>query len=319
MKLTKTLFERTEFTVLTFIFLIGLFLSLATNTFLTFNNLMNILLDISGIAIASIGITMVIITGGIDVSTGAILGVTAFFVGKLVETGANPVITVFVAIVVGALLGSINGALVSYGNIPPIITTLGTMNIYRAATFTLLQGKWINLLQAPQTITPIGLGRVSGIPVPFLIALVLITIASYFLYKRATGRYIYAIGGGLEAARLAGININSVRVFIYGLTGVVVAMSSVIYVARTKIVQANTGSGFELDVIAATVLGGTSILGGKGSVVGSLLGALLVGMIKNGLTLMSRHISGFMEGMVVGTLIIVMVLIDIYRKKRTVN
>ncbi len=147
MKLTKTLFERTEFTVLIFIFLIGLFLSLVTNTFLTFNNIMNILLDISGIAIASIGVTMVIITGGIDVSTGAVLGVTAFFVGKLVETGANPGITVVVALVVGALLGSINGALVSYGNIPPIITTLGTMNIYRAATFTLLQGKWINLLQ----------------------------------------------------------------------------------------------------------------------------------------------------------------------------
>lgn len=319
MKLTKTLFERTEFTVLLFIFLIGLFLSLVTNTFLTFNNIMNILLDISGIAIASIGATMVIITGGIDVSTGAVLGVTAFFVGKLVETGANPGITVVVALVVGALLGSINGVLVSYGNIPPIITTLGTMNIYRAATFTLLQGKWINLLQAPQTITPIGLGRVSGIPVPFLLALGLIAIASYFLYKRATGRYIYAIGGGLEAARLAGININTVRVFIYGLTGVAVAMSSVIYVARTKIVQANTGSGFEMDVIAATVLGGTSILGGKGSVIGSLLGALLVGIIKNGLTLLSRHISGFMEGMVVGTLIIVMVLIDIYRKKRTVH
>lgn len=319
MKLTKTLFERTEFTVLIFIFLIGLFLSLVTNTFLTFNNIMNILLDISGIAIASIGVTMVIITGGIDVSTGAVLGVTAFFVGKLVETGANPGITVVVALVVGALLGSINGALVSYGHIPPIITTLGTMNIYRAATFTLLQGKWINLLQAPQTITPIGLGRVSGIPVPFLLALGLIAIASYFLYKRATGRYIYAIGGGLEAARLAGININTVRVFIYGLTGVAVAMSSVIYVARTKIVQANTGSGFEMDVIAATVLGGTSILGGKGSVIGSLLGALLVGIIKNGLTLLSRHISGFMEGMVVGTLIIVMVLIDIYRKKRTVH
>lgn len=316
MKLSKTIFERTEFTVLAFIFLVGLFLSIVTNTFLTFSNLTNILLDISGIAIASIGVTMVIITGGIDVSTGASLGVTAFFIGKLVESGTNPVITVVVALVVGALLGSLNGVFVSYGNIPPIITTLGTMNIYRAATFTLLQGKWINLLQSPETITPIALGRVSGIPVPFIIALILIAITSYFLYKRATGRYIYAIGGGMEAARLAGININRVRVFIYGLTGVAVAVSSVIYVARTKIVQANTGSGFELDVIAATVLGGTSILGGKGSVIGSLLGALLVGMIKNGLTLMSRHISGFMEGTVIGALIIVMVLIDIYRKKK---
>lgn len=315
MKLTKTIFERTEFTVLAFIVLVGLFLSIVTNTFLTFTNLTNILLDISGIAIASIGVTMIIITGGIDVSTGAVLGVTGFFIGKLVESGTDPVITVFVALVVGAVLGSLNGVFVSYGNIPPIITTLGTMNIYRAATFTLLQGKWINLLQAPQTITPIGLGRIFGIPVPFIIALVFIAIASYFLYKRPTGRYIYAIGGGMEAARLAGININKVRVLIYGLTGVAVAMSSVIYVARTKIVQANTGSGFELDVIAATVLGGTSILGGKGSVIGSLLGALLVGMIKNGLTLLSRHISGFMEGTVIGTLIIVMVLIDIYRKR----
>ena len=307
--------ERTEFTVLVSIFLVGLFLALTTKTFFTFTNLTNILLDISGIAIASIGVTMVIITGGIDVSTGAILGVTAFFIGKLVESGANSVSTVLVAIVVGALLGSINGILISYGNIPPIITTLGTMNIYRAATFTLLQGKWINLLQAPQTITPIGLGRVLGIPVPFITSLVFIAVASYFLYKRPTGRYVYAIGGGMEAARLSGVNINRVRVFIYGLTGAAVAMSSVIYVARTKIVQANTGSGFELDVIAATVLGGTSILGGKGTVIGSLLGALLVGLIKNGLTLLSRHISGFMEGTVIGILIIVMVLIDIYRKR----
>ena len=315
MKLTKTIFERTEFTVLAFIFLVGLFLSVVTDTFLTFTNLTNILLDISGIAIGSIGVTMVIITGGIDVSTGAVLGVTGFFIGKLVESGANPVITVCVALVVGALLGALNGVFISYGNIPPIITTLGTMNIYRAATFTLLQGKWINLLQAPQTITPIGLGRIFGIPIPFILALIFIAMASYFLYKRVTGRYIYAIGGGMEAARLAGININRVRVFIYGLTGAAVAMSSVIYVARTKIVQANTGSGFELDVIAATVLGGTSILGGKGTVIGSLLGALLVGMIKNGLTLLSRHISGFMEGMVIGALIIVMVLIDVYRKR----
>lgn len=315
MKLTK-LFEQTEFTVLAFILGVGLFLSLATDTFLTFSNLMNVLLDISGIAIASIGVTMVIITGGIDVSTGGILGVTAFFIGKLVETGTHPVITVLVALLVGAALGSLNGVFVSYGNIPPIITTLGTMNIYRAATFTLLQGKWINLLQAPETITPIALGRVFGVPVPFLLTLVFIAVASYFLYKRPMGRYTYAIGGGLEAARLSGININRVRVFIYGLTGLAVAMSSVIYVARTKIVQANTGSGFELDVIAATVLGGTSILGGKGTVIGSLLGALLVGMIKNGLTLLSRHISGFMEGTVIGALIIIMVLIDVYRKKR---
>lgn len=315
MKLTKTIFARTEFTVLAFVVLVGLFLSVTTSTFLTFNNLMNVLLDISGIAIGSIGITMVIITGGIDVSTGAILGVTAFFIGKLVAAGTNPILTVLVALAVGAALGSLNGMLISYGNIPPIITTLGMMNIYRAATFTLLQGKWINLLQAPQTITPIGLGRVFGIPVPFLLALILIALASYFLYKRSTGRSIYAIGGGLEAARLAGININRVRIFIYGLTGAAVAMSAVIYVARTKIVQANTGSGFEMDMIAATVLGGTSILGGKGTVIGSLLGALLVGMIKNGLTLLSRQISGFMEGMVIGVLIIVMVLIDVYRKR----
>jgi ribose/xylose/arabinose/galactoside ABC-type transport system permease subunit len=308
--------ERTEFTVLAFILLIGLSLTIATNTFLTFTNLTNILLDISGIAIASIGVTMVIITGGIDVSTGAVLGVTGYFIGNLVAAGVNPLVTVVVALAVGGLLGSVNGVLVSYGNIPPIITTLGTMNIYRAATFTLLQGKWINLLQAPPTITPIALGKVMGIPFPFLLALIFIAAASYFLYKRATGRYIYAIGGGMEAAHLAGIDIKKILIFIYGLTGAAVAMSSVIYVARTKIVQANTGIGFELDVIAATVLGGTSILGGKGTVIGSLLGALLVGLIKNGLTLLSRHVSGFMEGTVIGILIIVMVLIDIYRKKR---
>ena len=299
-----------------FILLIGLSLTIATNTFLTFTNLTNILLDISGIAIASIGVTMVIITGGIDVSTGAMLGVTGYFIGNLVAAGANPMLTVVVALAVGGLLGSVNGVLVGYGNIPPIITTLGTMNIYRAATFTLLGGKWINLLQAPPTITPVALGKVMGIPVPFLLALIFIAAASYFLHKRATGRSIYAIGGGVEAARLAGIDIKKVIIFVYGLTGAAVAMSSVIYVARTKIVQANTGIGFELDVIAATVLGGTSILGGKGTVIGSLLGALLVGLIKNGLTLLSRHVSGFMEGTVIGILIIVMVLIDIYRKRR---
>lgn len=308
----ETIVKRREFSVLILIGALVVVFSIFTERFLSINNISNLLLQTAGIVTASIGMTMVIITAGIDVSVGSTMGM-ACAVSGLALTAGLPALLVFIAaIAVGLIIGLFNGALIAYGEIPPIIVTLGTMNLVRALMYQVLGGRWISGI--PPTIRFIGLGKMLGIPISTWIAGFLIIAFTYFLNMRPLGRYIYAVGNNQEAARISGINLKTTLVFVYALTGALVGFAGLIYVARTGIVQTNTGMGFELDVIAAVVLGGTSILGGRGTVVGSLLGALLVGIIKNGMILL--NVPALSEGLVIGVLIIVSVLLDLLRSKR---
>jgi len=302
-----------EASVMFFIAALAVVLQSATGRFLSPANLANVLLSSAGTAIAALGMTLVILTAGIDVSVGSTLAVVTVIVGYAATAGWGLVPLILLGLASGSLLGVVNGALIAWTGMLPIIATLGTLNIYRALTFQLLRGKWISDL--PPILRPLGLGTAGGIPIAALIAFALTAVFLALTSWRALGRHIYALGGNPEAARLAGIDVNRVTFFVYGITGMLVGMAALIYVGQTGIIQSNTGVGFELQVIAAVVLGGTSIMGGRGSVLGSLLGALLVGQIKNGLILM--NISGLAEGMVSGVLILLAVGADILRTSRS--
>lgn len=304
-------FGSMERTVLVLILFLGLVLTLTSEQFLTARNLSNLLLQVASIGIAAMGMTMIITTAGIDVSVGSTLGVTAVIMGKLAVAGYHPLVVLLGGMMTGGLIGLINGLLIVRGRIPPIIATLGTMNLLRALVFTLLGGRWISGI--PMEVRSFTLGRWWGIPVPVMVMLALAVACHYFLTMRPTGRHIYAVGGNPEAAALAGIDANRILYLVYSLTGVLVALSGYIYIGRGGLVQTNAGEGFELQVIAATVLGGTSILGGRGTVIGSFLGALLVGILRNGLILL--NVPALWEGVIVGTLILVAVVFDLLGKR----
>ena len=306
------LFKRREFTVIGIIIILAItFGSLSTN-FLSISNITNIFIQISSIGIAAVGMTMVIITGGIDVSAGSILGIVAVITAKAALAGLPIPLILILGIAIGVLLGGINGSLVSFIGIPPIIVTLGTMSFFRAMVFQLLGGRWISSF--PESFRKISTGNFLNIPIPVWFMFLLAIIFTYYLEYRPTGRYIYAIGNNIEAARVSGIPTKRVLLLVYIFAGIMYAIAGVVVAARTGIVQTNTGSGFELSVIAATVLGGTNILGGEGSAIGSMLGALLVAIITNGMILI--NLPALTEGLIVGTIIIISVFTDILKLRR---
>ena len=307
----QIIMKRREFTVLGLIVVLMVIFSLGTEKFMSISNLSNLLLQLSGVAISAIGMTMVIITGGIDVSVGSILGMASVVAGKLLMAGSSFIIVILSAIATGFGIGILNGIIISYGNVPPIIVTLGMMSMMRALMYQVLGGRWVSGI--PPDIRIIGLGKWLGIPLSMWITAVLIILFSYFLSSRPTGRAIYAIGNNPEAARVSGVSLSRTIIIVYSLTGLLVGFAGLIYVARTGIVQTNTGSGFELEVIAAVMLGGTSVFGGKGTAIGSLLGAVLVGIIKNGMVLM--NVPALSEGLVIGVLILISVMIDLVRSR----
>ncbi len=303
--------KRIEFTILALILVLGVIFSLTTAKFLSRDNLTNIMYQLSSLIISAIGMTMVIITGGIDVSIGSTLGLSAVVAGMLLTNNTSLLLVILAVLGVGGLVGAINGVIIGYGGIPAIISTLGTMNLVRAFLFQVLKGRWITGL--PESVRFIGIGRFLGLPISIWIAIVLLAAFSYFLRFRPSGRYIYAIGNNIEAARISGVNPNKIQFIVYFFAGILAGFCGLIYTARTGIVQTNTGMGFEMDVIAAVVLGGTSTMGGRGTILGTLLGAVLVGIIKNGMVLLNVPALG--EGLVIGLLILISVIIDIIRSQ----
>lgn len=300
----------TEFTLLVLLAGLSLVLAWAKPQFLAWSNLQNLLLQVAGVAIPAAGMTLVIITGGIDVSVGSILGVATVLMGYASLAGWPPVGVALVGVASGALLGAANGILITKGKLPPIIATLATMNLLRALVFGLLKGRWI--AGVPVSIRQFALGRWLGLPYPFIAVLGLVAVLSYVLARRPSGRHMYAVGGNAEAALTAGIKVDRIVLAVYVLSGTLSGLAGFTYLGRGGLVQTNAGVGLELQAIAATVLGGTSILGGKGTVLGTLLGAALVSLIRNGLILL--NIPALWEGAIIGALVLTAVVMDLARR-----
>ncbi len=283
-----------------------LVLSVAAPGFLSWPNLSGVLVNVSVVAISAVGMTMVIITGGIDISVGSILAVSALLVGQAAKAGTGLWQTITLGLLIGGALGGINGLLVAYGRIPAIIVTLATMSTYRGINFILSHGAWV--VGLPPYFTALGQTNFLGLQIPAWIMLGVAVIGWYILTQTRFGRSVYAVGGNMQGAYLAGIKIPRVQFLVFLVSGLLTGLAATVYTARFGLVQINTGMGYELNVIAAVVIGGTSIMGGSGSIQGAILGAIFMGVVSNALVLL--RISAFWQGVVVGILILGAVIMD---------
>ncbi len=286
---------------------IGTALALARPHFLSSANLLNVLLQVSINGILAVGVTVVLLTGGVDLSLGSVValaGVAAALAARL--PGAWPAgVAVATGVLAGAACGVVNGLAVTLGRVAPFIVTLGMMTVARGAALVLSGGKPVSPL-APGFLA-IG-GDAVGLPIPVLILAVVSGVGFLYLRHMRHGRYVYAVGGNEEAARACGIRVGGVKVAAYALCGALAGLAGVILAARITTGQPNAGMAYELDAIAAAVIGGTSLSGGVGGVGGTLLGVLLLGVIDNGLDLL--EVSSYYKQIVKGAIIVGAVLID---------
>jgi ribose transport system permease protein len=293
------------------LFIIVVIISILNPGFLSFSNLLNVLRQVSINALIAFGMTFVILTGGIDLSVGAILALSGAGTASLLAAGVDPVLAIALGLIIGTGLGAINGLIISKGKVAPFIATLATMTIFRGATLMFTDGKPITGLGDSTFFKMIGGGYFFGIPMPAITMLVSFVILFMVLKKTTFGRRVYAVGGNEEASILSGIKVDRIKIYVYSLTGFLAAVAGVILTSRLNSAQPTAGSMYELDAIAAVVLGGTSLTGGKGWIVGTLIGALIIGVLNNGLNLLG--VSSFFQQVVKGSVILLAVLID--RKK----
>lgn len=281
-----------------------------SDSFLTGPNLANVILNSVDLALIAGGLTLVIILGGIDVSTGPALGVVAWVVGTSTVAGTPAALTVVLAIALGALLGLVNGAIVSLLNVTAIIATLGTAAMFQTALFGLWGG---TDLFAPPVSRYAATDRLLGVPTVAFLVLVVYAVLWYVTRYRAFGRHVYAVGNDTEAARLSGVAVRRVSLAAYVLVGALVGLAAVVYMARVGVVQATSGTNLTLAAIAAVVVGGTSITGGRGSVVGTLFGVLFIAVLQNGVVL--TGVPPLWNGVLVGMFILVAVGIDVVSER----
>jgi len=287
-------------------------LSVMSPNFLTLDNLTNVFRQSTINALLALGQLMVIITAGIDLSVGSVLGVCCVVFALLLKNGAPVLLALVATILLGLALGLINGALLTYLRLPhPFISTLGMMNVARGAALIISGGFPISGL--PESARFLGAGVVGPVPVPIIVVLAVYFGFYLFLTRTVVGRDIYAIGGNQEAARLSGINVRQRLNLVYGLSGALAGLSAIVLAGRMNSGFPLAGSGAELDAIAAVIIGGASFFGGIGTVWGTLTGALIMGVLRNGLNLL--EVSALWQTVVIGIVIVVAVWIDVLRKQ----
>jgi ribose/xylose/arabinose/galactoside ABC-type transport system permease subunit len=282
-----------------------------TPHFLTVSNLLNVAEQTTINAIVAVGMTFVILSGGIDLSVGSIVALSGVVLGIALHAGYPLPLALAAALAVGGLCGLTNGLLVDRGRLPPFIVTLGMMSMARGAALVITEGRPISGFE-PEFRT-LATGRIGFIPAPVIIMVTVYVIAHIVLTRTTFGRYVYAIGGNEEASRLSGVRIRLHKPAIYVVSGVMSAAAAVILTARLNSAQPIAGMMYELDAIAATVIGGTSLMGGEGSLGGTLVGALIMGVLRNGLNLLG--VSSFIQQIVIGGVIIGAVLVDTMLKR----
>ncbi len=300
-----------EWSILAFLVLLGLLLGTSTPGFFSLQNASDILVNISFLAIAAAGVMMVILTGQIDISIGSILGACAI-AGGLLAKQELPMPVVFAAMVgLGVLAGAVNGALVAFLNIPSIIVTLGTMTVIRGAIIILMEGNWVTGI--PEYFQSIGTGHWLGIANPIWSMLAVLLVTGLVLRHSRWGRSLYAVGSNAAAARLSGIPVRATVFSVFCVQGALIGLAAFVFATRFSTIQPNTGTNFELLAITAVVVGGTSILGGAGNLLGTVLGCLLLGFTSTALTYL--HVSSYWEQAVQGLFILLAVSVNLRRAR----
>lgn len=299
-----------EFILLVVLLVLGTIFSLLTDTFLTIPNMLNVLLQISIIAILGFGVTIIIISAGIDLSLGSVMALVGMGTAAIL-TSSTP--SIFLAILggllIGGIVGFINGITVAYIHLPAFIATLAMMSIARGVALVVTNA--IPIYNLPESFLFLGSGFLWGIPTPIYVMISLYFILDFILRKTKFGRYIYAIGGNEEATRLSGINTRRYKLLVYVVGGICTGVAGILFTARLGSGQPTAGVGYELDAITAAILGGTNLFGGSGNLIGTLIGAFVMGVISNGQALL--NISSYVQNIVRGIIVILAVGISTYQ------
>ena len=291
---------------------VSIVMALTTENFLSSDNFLNIARQVSINAIIAVGMTCVILSGGIDLSVGSVMALSGTLMAGMMVAGVSPSAAIALGLGVGLAFGLFNGFFVAYAGMPPIIVTLATMGIARGLGLIYTGGYPIDGL--PEMFAFFGRGNVLGVQTPVVIMLLVFALAYLLLDHTPIGRYIYAIGGNEEAARLSGVRVSRYKLLTYALSGLMCSIAGLVLSSRLMSGQPNSGIGFEMDAIAAVVMGGTSITGGRGSIVGTLIGALMLGVLNNGLNMMG--VSPYVQNIIKGLIILFAIYISRERRKR---
>ena len=304
-------FANQETAIVIFLLILGVAIGLQNPRFLASRNLLDILQGNAYIAVAAIGMSMVIITGNIDISVGSLVGLLAVIAGRVVTSGAPPIVAWLVPLLVGALVGALVGFLVAYLKIPSIVVTLGMLSILKGFLIIWTNGNRVEAMPESFFLAQWKIGVVS---IPIIFMIVLTILAAIWMRYSGIGRSFYAVGGNPEAARLSGISQQRVVMQAFILNGVFVGIASTLYATQLSVIQATPPPSLELFIITSAVVGGVSILGGKGTVIGATLAAILLNAIRSGMTFVG--ISPFWIQAIQGILILATVLIDLIRRRR---
>jgi len=297
-----------DFGVLIALILLVIGLSIASPHFRTIDNFMSLLRQSSINGFIAFGMTCVILTGCIDLSVGSILALTTAFCAALIKGGMPVGIAMLLVLIVGTVLGLVNGFMVTKGRLQPFIATMITMTVFRGFTLIFTGGKPISSLGDSAFLKFFGKGSILGVPFPVILFILVFLIFFFMLEKTTFGRKIYATGSNANSAKLAGVNIDKTKIIVYGISGCMAALSGLILLSRLGSSQPTLGDGYELDAIAAVALGGTSMNGGRGRVWGTMIGILIIAVLNNGLNILG--VSSYWQSVVKGVVILVAVLSD---------
>lgn len=309
----KRIIDTQESVIILALILMCLVIGTVNKAFWSFDNLMNICRSSSYIAIVAIANTLVLVMAGLDLSVGSVIGLGGLVTAVLMHDLGIPILpSIILGIIPGLLFGLFNGFAIVKLKIPSMIVTLGTMFIARGVVYVITKGAPVYPL--PENFNKIGNGNLFGIPYSVIIALIMALIAGYILKNTAFGRYIYAIGGNAETARLSGIKVQKVQMVVYAISAIAASISGIIITSRVASAQVSTGQGYEMNVIASVIIGGTSMFGGVGTIKGTVIGALIMSVLQNGMILMS--VSPYWQNIVIGSIMIATVGFDQYRRNR---
>ncbi|WP_291637161.1 ABC transporter permease [Clostridium sp.] len=308
--LFKNLTEKREASLVTLLVLMLIPVTIRSHSFLSPDNISEIFNDISILVIVSIGEFLVILSNGIDLSVGSIIAFTGMACGMVNQNypGLSPIFILLIGIGIGLLMGSINGILVAYGKIPPIITTLGTMSIFRGLTFVLSGGTWVTSYEMTESYIALPRTKFLGISILVWIALIVIIVMYYFMNYKKEGREIYAIGGNPVAAKFVGVNESKIRMITFLISGALCGLAGALWTARYASAVNQMATGFEMQAVAACVLGGVNFAGGAGGIIGVVLGALFFGVLNNALPVI--YLSAFWQMFVQGLVVLIALTIN---------
>lgn len=308
----QTLRGRRETAVFLMLILVFLGLCLASEFFLTSRNLANVGRQISVVGIVSLGQALVIIAGGIDLSVGSIIGLSAVLAALATAATGSPLLGLITALAVGTLVGAVNGLLVTRARINPFITTLGTLSVARGAALLATNGSPVRF---DNWVAWLGYGRIGGVPVQFILLVVLFLAVWFFAARTRWGRNIYAVGDNARAARLAGVDVKGTRVAVFVICGALAGLGGLLLGGMLTNANPSLGLGYELDVIAAVILGGVAMSGGRGSIPGVVVGAALMGLLRNAFVLL--NVSGYWQTITIGLVVILAVGADSFTRRGT--